>query len=54
MQIKNNFRDPAVASFGGDRFNEIADHADDMYNSMAPPKASLAPSNEKAVAANIV
>ena len=41
MQIKNNFRDKAVASFGGELFNAIADQADDIYNTQDPPKPSL-------------
>jgi len=40
MQVKNNFRDPAVQSFGGDLFNEFADRAEDIYNTMPPPKPS--------------
>jgi hypothetical protein len=40
MQIKNNFRDPAVQNFGGDMFNEFADTADDVYNNLDPPVPS--------------
>jgi len=40
MQVKNNFRDPAVQSFGGDLFNEFADRAEDIYNTMPPPTPS--------------
>jgi len=42
MQIKGNFRDKAVASFGGELFHAIADQADDVYNTQDPPKPSLA------------
>jgi len=38
MQVKNNFRDPCLAPFGGELFNEVADMADDVYNKMDPPK----------------
>ena len=41
QQSKNNFRDPGVAHFGGDLFENIADSIDDIYNSLPPPKASL-------------
>ena len=47
MQIKNNFRDPAVANFGGEMFENFADHADDIYNNMQPPKPSLNAGNER-------
>ena len=40
MQIKNNFRDPAVQHFGGKIFNDFADKADDVYNNLDPPVAS--------------
>jgi len=40
MQLKNNFRDPAVQHFGGKVFNEFADKADDIYNNMPVPTAS--------------
>lgn len=40
LQIKNNFRDPCLGGFGGELFNDIADRADDIYNSMDPPKPS--------------
>jgi len=40
MQIKNNFRDPAVQHFGGKKFHEFADIADDIYNSMPTPTPS--------------
>lgn len=41
QQSKNNFRDKAVASFGGQLFDDQADIADDTYNNLPPPKASL-------------
>jgi hypothetical protein len=40
MQCKINFRDPAVAHFGGEMFDNFADTADDIYIGMDPPKAS--------------
>ena len=40
MQIKNNFRDPAVQHFGGQMFNDFADKADDIYNNLDPPVPS--------------
>lgn len=42
MQCKINFRDPAVAHFGGEMFEDFADTADDIYIGMDPPKASRA------------
>jgi hypothetical protein len=41
MQAKNNFRDQAVAHFGGQLFEDFADEADDIYNNLPPPKATL-------------
>jgi len=41
QQAKNNFRDSAVAHFGGEIFNDLADSIDDIYNSLPPPKATL-------------
>mgnify|MGYP002809603859 CR=1 FL=1 len=32
MQVKNNFRDKAVANFVGELFNRVADEADSLYN----------------------
>ena len=40
MQIKNNFRDPAVQHFGGNKFQEFADIADDIYNNIPTPTPS--------------
>ena len=42
MQVKGNFRDQCLKDFGGDTFVELADTADDIYNTMDPPTASLA------------
>lgn len=42
MQIKGNFREQCLKDFGGDTFNDLADKADDVYNSMDPPTPSLA------------
>ena len=43
MQCKGNFREQCLKDFGGDMYNDVADSADDIYNSMEPPTASLAP-----------
>jgi len=40
IQLKSNFRDKAVANFGGELFNKIADEADSIYNNQEPPKPS--------------
>ena len=42
MQVKGNFREQCLKDFGGTMFNDLADTADDIYNTMDPPKASLA------------
>ena len=42
MQVKGNFREQCLKDFGGTMFNNLADTADDIYNTMEPPKASLA------------
>jgi len=42
MQCKINFRDPAVAHFGGELFEDFSDTADDIYNNLDPPKPSRA------------
>ena len=42
MQCKGNFREKCLKDFGGDMFNDLADIADDIYNNMDPPTASLA------------
>jgi len=34
-----------LKDFGGKWFNEIVDAADDIYNNMEPPTASLAKTN---------
>lgn len=41
LQYKGNFRDPCLADFGGEAFEEITDRADDIFNSMPPPEESL-------------
>jgi len=41
MQVKTNFRDYSLDTFGGELFNQVSDDADDIYNSMEPPKPSL-------------
>jgi hypothetical protein len=48
MQIKNNFRDPAVRHFGGQLFNDFADTADDVYNTMPTPTPSRKSQEQKA------
>jgi hypothetical protein len=40
FEIKNNFKDPGVAFFGGQLFNDFVDKADDIFNSMPPPTPS--------------
>jgi hypothetical protein len=50
IQAKNNFRDPAVAHFGGQLFEDFADEADDIYNNLPPPKATLIAEKPKAQA----
>lgn len=41
MQVRGNFRELCLKNFGGEMFNDIADSADDIYNNMEPPTASL-------------
>ena len=48
MQCRGNFREQVLKDFGGSMFNDLADEADDIYNSMDPPKASLAAQAQKA------
>lgn len=50
MQYKGNFRDPCLANFGGELFNEISDKADDIFNIMPPPIESLKNEQEKKAA----
>ena len=38
MQIKNNFRDPAVQNFGGTVFKMFEDDAETIYNTLPTPK----------------
>lgn len=52
MQIKNNFRDPAVKHFGGVVFSMFEDEAEDIYNSLPPPKASRASKEYQATVTN--
>lgn len=40
LEIKNNFKDPGVAHFGGDLFNNLVEHADSIFDNMPPPKPS--------------
>ena len=42
MQVRGNFRDQMLKDLGGEMFNKLADNADDIYNSMDPPVATLA------------
>lgn len=42
IQVKNNFRDPAVQNFGGEMFYKFADTADDVYNNLPPTVPSRA------------
>lgn len=39
-QICNNFKDPGVQQYGGDLFLKLRDKADDIFNSLPPPKPS--------------
>jgi len=41
LQVKTNFNDPALAHFGGQLFEDFSDRADDIYNKLEPPEASL-------------
>ena len=43
MQCRGNFREQCLKDFGGDMFEDVADRADDIFNSMDPPKPSLQP-----------
>lgn len=52
MQCKGNFRDQCLKDFGGAVFDNISDLADDIYNSMEPPKPSLAPAKQAPVIVN--
>ena len=40
MQIKNNFKDPAVQNFEGTVFTMLEDDAENIYNSLPTPKPS--------------
>ncbi|CAJ1446243.1 unnamed protein product [Effrenium voratum] len=37
-QMCNNFKDPGVQNYGGDMFQDIQSHADDMFNQLPPPE----------------
>lgn len=41
MQVVGNSREQCLKDFGGQMFTDLADKADDVYNSMDPPTASL-------------
>lgn len=41
LQQCNNFKDPGVQHYGGKLFSEIRDGADDVFNSLPPPKPSV-------------
>lgn len=43
MQCKGNFREQCLKDFGGEMYDKVADTADDIYNNMDPPTASLQP-----------
>jgi len=49
MQVRGNFREQCLKDFGGQMFNDLADTADDVYNNMDPPYASLAPQSAQQV-----
>mmetsp|Transcript_76280 Transcript_76280/g.131995 ORF Transcript_76280/g.131995 Transcript_76280/m.131995 type:complete len:92 (-) Transcript_76280:67-342(-) len=41
LQQCNNFKDPGVQCYGGKLFQEIRDHADDVFNNLPAPKPSI-------------
>ena len=41
QQIKPNFKDAACMTFGGEVFNNIVDHASDIFDTLPPPEPSL-------------
>jgi len=47
LQIKKNFKDPAVADFGGKLFNDFVERADDIFDNMPPPKPSVKKNNRE-------
>mmetsp|Transcript_91680 Transcript_91680/g.258852 ORF Transcript_91680/g.258852 Transcript_91680/m.258852 type:complete len:681 (-) Transcript_91680:215-2257(-) len=42
MQQCNNFKDPGVQVYGGAVFNDVRDLADDVFNTLSPPKITPA------------
>jgi hypothetical protein len=40
LQIKNNFKDPGVAHFGGDLFKNFVERADTIFDNLPPPTPS--------------
>jgi len=38
----NNFLDPGVQEYGGDTFQQMRDHLDDLFNNLKPPEPSRA------------
>ena len=45
QQIKPNFKDSACMTFGGEVFNNIVDHASDIFDTLPPPEPSLINNN---------
>ena len=45
QQIKPNFKDAACMTFGGEVFNNIVDHASDIFDTLPPPEPSLINNN---------
>jgi len=41
LQQCNNFKDPGVQHYGGKLFSDLRDEADDIFNSLPPPKPSV-------------
>ena len=38
LEIKSNFKDPALSSYTNDMFNEICKYGDEIFNNLEPPK----------------
>lgn len=45
LQLRNNFLDPGVQSYGGNLYRELMQKANDIFNSLPPPKPSIKLSN---------
>jgi hypothetical protein len=40
LQQCNNFKDPGIQQYGGELFQQLRDHADDLFCKLPPPKPS--------------